>query len=183
MDVLKETEQKMKDAIDHLKNELKNIRTGRANSAILDGVMIEVYGTQMRLPDIANVTVPESRQLLITPYDANNTAVIGNTLMKGNLNLQPVVDGNVVRINIPPMDETVRKDMTKIVKKKSEESRVSIRNTRRDSNELVRKQKSDSEISEDIMKKLEKGIQNLTDTYCKNADELSEKKEKEVMEV
>ena len=167
-------------AIEHLKNDLKNIRTGRANPGMVEHVMVEVYGSQMRLKDIASITVPESRQLLITPFDPQNASTIGKSIEKANIGFMPIVDGHTIRIKIPPMTEELRKKMAKICHEEREKTKVSIRNIRRDANEAVRKQKADGEIAEDMMKKTEKNIQELTDKFCKEADELSEKKEKEI---
>lgn len=180
MSILDQTEQKMKASIEHLNDELKKIRTGQANPAMLENVSVEVYGTGMKLRDVASITTPEPRQLLITPYDANNTDVIGKGIEKANLGFMPIVDGNVVRVNIPPMDDSIRQDMVKLCHKRREEAKVSIRNVRRESNDTVRKQKSDGDIGEDLEKKFEKDIQVLTDKYCKEADDLSAVKEKEV---
>ena len=173
----------MQAAVEHLREELKSLRTGRANPGILDNVNVEVYGTQMRLRDIANITIPESRQLLITPYDANNTGVIAKAIEGANLNLQPMIDGNVVRINIPPMDESVRKDMVKLCKKKEEEAKVSVRDARRKFNEMLRKEKAGGEITEDIQKKSEKMVQDFTDKFCKEIDNICSDKEKEILEI
>jgi ribosome recycling factor len=182
-DVMKETEKKMSGAIEHLKHDLKGLRTGRANPAVVEGVSVEVYGTQMRLHDLASIAVPEPRQLLITPYDAKNVHAIAKGIEAANLNLQPIVDGNVVRIKVPEMDQKVRQDMAKQAKKKSEEAKVGIRNARRDGNEAIRKQKIDGDVPEDVMKKTEKRIQELTDRYCTLADKLAEDKEKEIMTI
>jgi ribosome recycling factor len=183
MSILDQTEKKMKQALDHLQDELKKIRTGQANPAMVENVQVEVYGSQMRLRDVASITTPESRQILITPYDANNSSSIGKSLERANLGFVPIVDGNAIRINIPPMDESIRNEMVKLCHKKREESKISIRNIRREANEAVRKQKSSGDMSEDIMKKLEKNIQELTDKYCKKADDLSASKEKEVSKI
>jgi ribosome recycling factor len=183
MNLLDQIKAKMTAAIEHLKTELKSIRTGRANPAMLDGVTVEVYGTQVRLKEIASVAAPETRQLLITPFDHHNTGVISKAIEKANLGIMPIVDGNVVRIKIPPMDQNMRKEMAKLCQKKREEAKVSIRNVRREGNEAARKQKADGEIAEDMMKKLEKNIQELTDKFCKEADDLAEKKEKEVSSI
>lgn len=180
MSILEQTKAKMTTAIEHLKNDLKNIRTGRANPGMVEHVMVEVYGSMMRLKDIASISVPEARQLLITPFDPQNASVVGKSIEKANIGFMPIVDGHSVRIKIPPMTEELRKKMAKICHEEREKTKVSIRNIRRDANELVRKQKADGEIAEDIMKKLEKGIQELTDKFCKEADDLSEKKEKEI---
>lgn len=178
--IIDQTKMKMTAAIEHFKNDLKNIRTGRANPGMVDHVMVEVYGTPMRLKDIASISTPESRQLLITPFDPKNAASIGKSIEKANLGFMPIVDGNAVRIKIPPMTEEIRKKMAKICHEEREKTKVSIRNIRRDANESVRKQKSEGLIAEDVMKKAEKGIQELTDKFCKEADDLSEKKEKEI---
>lgn len=180
MSVLDQTKSKMVAAIEHLKNELKNIRTGRANPGMVEHVTVEVYGSGMRLKDIASISAPEARQLLITPFDSKNVAAVGKALEKANLGIMPIVEGNIVRIKIPPMTEEIRKKMAKICHEEREKAKVSIRNIRRDANELVRKQKSSGDIPEDAMKKLEKDIQETTDKFCKEADELAEKKEKEV---
>lgn len=180
MSVTKDTKLKMEHSLEHLRDELKNIRTGRANPGIVEGVTIEVYGTQMRLKDIANITVPEPRQLLITPFDASNASSIGKSLEAANLGMRPIVDGNAVRLTVPQMDQSVRNDMVKLLHKKREEAKVSVRNCRRDANDLVRKQKADGDLAEDMMKTLEKEIQELTDKHCKMADEISAEKEKEI---
>ncbi len=183
MGVLDDTKAKMAAAIEHLKVELKGIRTGKANPAMLDTVHVEVYGTMMRIKDLASVTSPETRQLLVTPFDPQNTHAIAKGIEKANLGLQPIVDGNSVRLRIPQMDESVRKDMVKICRKKGEEAKVSIRNVRRDANEEIKEQKKNGEIPEDQMKKFEKQIQDFTDKFCKEADDITEQKEKEVMHV
>lgn len=173
----------MQAAVDHVKNELKSLRTGRANPAVLDGVKVEVYGTLMRIRDIANISTPEPRQILITPYDAHNAAPIGKAIEGANLNLQPVVDGNLVRINIPPMDQALRKDMVKICKKKAEDGKIVIRDIRRKFNDEVRKDKTSGDITEDMLKSNEKKIQDLTDKFCKNIDTICAEKEKEILEI
>jgi len=183
MQVLDQTKQKMQAALEHLKAELKSIRTDRANPHMLDGVMVDVYGSPMRLRDIATVTTPESRQLLISPFDGKNSASIGKALEKANLGISPIVEGNAVRIKIPPMDTSVRSKMVEMCHKKREESKVGVRNIRRDANELIKKLKSSGDLTEDEQKKLEKQIQDLTDRSCKEADDLAAVKEKEVTTV
>jgi ribosome recycling factor len=180
MNFMDQVKSKMTAALEHLKTELKAIRTGRANPAMLDGVTVDVYGSQMRLKDIASITAPEPRLLLITPFDTSNTNAIGKAIERANLGINPIVDANVVRLKIPQMDDSMRKEMVKVCHKRREEAKVSLRNVRREANEGVRKQKNEGEIPEDVMKKLEKNIQDLTDKSCKEADELSEKKEKEI---
>jgi ribosome recycling factor len=183
MSVVKEIETKMKNAIEHYKTELRNLRTGRANPAILDNVVVDVYGSQMRLKDLAQVSASDSRQLLITPFDPQTAGPISKGIERANLNLMGIVDGHVVRVPIPPLTEEIRKDTVKIGKKKAEETKVQLREIRRKGNDLVKKQKQDNEIAEDMQKKLEKQIQDLTDKYCKEIDVLFTQKEKDIMEV
>lgn len=173
----------MQATVEHFKTELKNLRTNRANPGMLDGVVVEVYGAQMRLKELANVTVPESRQLLISPFDPQTAGAIAKGIERANLNLQPVVEGQSVRINVPPMDEAMRKQIAKQGKQKAEDSKITIRDIRRKNNELVRKEKADGLITEDAMKKDEKTIQELTDKFCKEIDDLYTAKEKEIMAV
>ncbi|MBA3603033.1 MAG: ribosome recycling factor [Parachlamydiaceae bacterium] len=180
MDIVVLTKTKMNTALEHLKNELKSVRTGRANPGMLDNVMVEVYGSPMRLKDIASITTPESRLLLVTPFDPKHSPSIGKAIEKANLGVMPIVDGNLVRIKIAPMDDSMRKTMIKQCYKILEETKIAVRNIRRDSNETVRKQKSDGTLPEDMVKKTEKKIQELTDETCKEADNITAKKEKEV---
>lgn len=183
MKIADQTKEKMKAAIEHLKLELKSLRTGRANPAVLDQVHVDVYGSIMRLKELANVSAPEARMLLVSPFDPQTLHAINKGIEKANLNLLPVVDGHVIRIQIPPMDESTRKEMVKTAKKKSEETKVSIREIRRKQNELVRKQKADGDLTEDVMKKLEKTIQEYTDQFCRESDDVVSAKEKEIMTV
>lgn len=180
MGILDQTKAKMASAIEHLKEDLKTIRTGRANPGMVDSVMVDAYGSQVRIKDIASITVPEARQLLITPFDPNMRGAIGKAIEKANLGFLPIVDGNAVRIKITQMDESIRKQMTKLCHEFREKAKVSVRNARRDGNEEARQQKAKSTIAEDEMKRLEKQIQDLTDKYCKEADDLTDKKEKEI---
>lgn len=183
MDILQNTKSNMEKAIDHLKAELKGIRTGRANPGMVESVTLEVYGTRMRLVDVATISTPEPRQLLISPFDANNVHAVARGIEEANLNLQPMVDGHVVRIKVPEMDASVRQDMVKVAKRKCEEAKVTIRNVRREGNDTAKKQKNAGEIPEDQLKSLEKKIQEFTDKFCKMADDLTQEKEKEITTV
>jgi ribosome recycling factor len=178
-----ETKTKMQAALEHFKNDLKNLRSNRANPGMLDGVQVEVYGSQMKIKELASINAPEPRQLLISPFDPQTTGAIAKGIEKANLNLQPIVEGQSIRINIPPMDEAMRKQIVKQGKQKAEDSKIVIRDIRRKNNELARKQKADGILTEDVMKKEEKGIQDLTDKYCKEIDDLFSAKEKEIMTV
>lgn len=183
MSAADQAKQKMVASLDHFKEALKQLRTGRANPSVLDHVQVEVYGSMMRIKEVANITAPEARVLLVSPFDPQTTSAIAKGIEKANLNLRPIVDGHLVRIPIPPMDETVRKEMVKQGKKKAEDAKIAIREIRRKQNELVRKQKADGDIAEDQVKKLEKSIQEYTDQYCKEVDDLMQTKEKEIMTV
>ena len=182
-DIKQQASKKMSGAISHLSEDLKSLRTGRASPALVESVMIEVYGTQMPLKDLASISTPEPRQLVITPFDANNVGGIAKSIEKANMNLQPIAEANLVRITIPPMNENLRKDMVKECKKMCEHGKVSIRNARRECNEIIKQQKGDGDISEDIAKKLEKTVQDLTNDFCKEADAISSTKEKEIMTI
>ena len=183
MSIENQVKKQMEGSIDHLKSELRNLRSSRANPGVLDPVVVEFYGAKMRLKDVANITVPEPRQLLITPFDANNTKAIGKAIENANLNLLPIVEGNSVRINIPPMDEKMRKEIAKQCKKRGEDAKIAVREVRRKYNALIKEQKSDGEMPEDEKKYLEKKIQEHTDQFCKQVDELCDKKQKEIMEI
>jgi len=183
MSVTDQTKSKMQAALDHFKTELKNLRTNRANPSMFEGVSVEVYGTHMRIKELASISAPESRQILITPFDPQTASAISKGIEKANLNLQPILEGHIVRINVPPMDEAVRKEIVKQGKKKAEDAKIVIREIRRKNNELIRKMKADGDMTEDVMKKDEKIIQELTDKFCKEIDDLFAVKEKEIMTV
>lgn len=179
MEIIELTKTKMRAAIEHLKNELKSIRTGRAHAGMVDGIMLEVYGSNVRIKEVASVTSPDPKQLLITPFDAQNAPLIAKAIEKANIGMNPIRDGNSVRLKIPMMDQAMRNEMIKLCHKKLEEAKVSIRNIRRDSNEALKK----SGLPEDVTKKGEKTIQETTDQFCKEADSISKLKETEVMHI
>jgi len=178
-----EINKKMTQTVEHLQKELRTLRTGRANPGMLDGVQVEVYGTGMRLKDIASVSVPEARILLISPFDANNCHAIVKAIDAANLNVRATVDGNIVRVQVPEMDNSVRQEMVKQAKKIGEDCKVKVRNIRREGNDCVRKEKSEGIIAEDVMKSQEKKIQEFTDKQCKAIDELTSVKEKEILTI
>lgn len=176
-------ERKMRDAIEYLKQELKGIRTNRANPALVDTVQVEVYGSKFKLREVAQITVSDARQIAITPFDPKNAGAIGKAIAKANLNLNPIVDATTVRVNIPPMDETTRRDMGRLCRTKGEEAKISIRNARRESLEISKQGKVEVHMSEDECKREEKKIQELTNKYCKSADDLCHEREQEVLVV
>jgi ribosome recycling factor len=173
----------MQAVIDHLKSELKTLRTGRANASILDKIHVEVFGSHMPLKAVANINVPEPRQIVVTPFDHSTANPIAKAIEAANLGVNPIVDGKVIRINVPPMDESIRKQIAKQCKEHGEKTKVSLREVRRKFNDAVRKQKADGLIPEDQMKKAEKIIQDLTDKFCKDADTTCAEKEKEIMTI
>ena len=181
MSILKDTEKTMAQTVEHFKEELKNIRTGRANTAMFDNISVEVYGTKMRLKDLATISSPEPRQILITPFDRNNAGFINQAIEKANLGLQAQIEGNVIRIIIPSLTEEARKKMVQRCHEEREKCKVSVRNHRREANDTLKKQKG--EMSEDEIKKLEKDVQNITDKFCEQADKITTEKEQEVMTV
>ena len=175
-----QTGQSMEDTLDHFAKELGNLRSGRANPALLDGVEVEVYGSKMRIRDLANITTPEARQLLITPFDPQTAGSIAKGIEKANLGLQAVKEEGIVRVPIPPMDEQTRRDTAKFAKKKAEHAKVAIRESRRRGNEQI---DGDKDLTEDDKRREKKNIQDLTDKYCKKVDDMYSAKEKEIMQV
>lgn len=180
MDILQDTKNKMQHALEHFKEELRGLRAGRANPGLLEPVMVEVYGAQMKLKEVATITSPEARQLVINPFDATNVQHISRAIDKANLGVRAVVEGKTVRVMFPELTADRRKDLIGQAHKKREECKISVRNIRRDANELVKKSKSGGTITEDDVKRLEKQIQELTDKSCKDADDLCTTKEKEI---
>lgn len=177
MSIKKQVDNEMQQAIEHLHQELKNIRTGRAHPGMVEAVTAEVYGTPMKIKDVASITTPEPRQLVIQPFDHNNTAAIGKAIEKANLGFMPIVEANLIRINVPPMDESLRKEMIKLLHKKREEAKVSIRHVRAKFNKQA---KADKDMPEDQVKRIEKDVQELTDKYCEKVDTLCQQKENDI---
>lgn len=175
-------EERMKKALEALKREFQTVRTGRANPHALDRIEVEYYGTSTPLKSLANLTVPDARTLLIQPYDKTVLKEIEKAIASSDLGFTPNNDGNVIRIIIPALTEERRKEMTKVVRKYAEESRIAVRNVRRDAMDELKKSKGTA-ISEDEAKRQEEALQKLTDKYIKEIDKMTEQKEAEVMEV
>ena len=151
----------MQQAVEHLKEDLNSLRTGRANPSLIENVSVEVYGTKMRLKEVASISVIENRQLLISPYDANNVHLISKAIEMDNaIGFQPIVETSVVRVSIPPMDESIRKEMVKKCKEKKEKAKIVIREIRKKFNTISKRKKEEGEISEDDLRHDEKEIQN-----------------------
>ena len=176
------TKKNMLGALEHLKTELHSIRAGRASSGIVEGVLVEAYGAQMHLKELATIATPEPRQLLITPFDMNNAGPIAKAIDKANLGVRVSLEGKLVRIFFPELDENRRKDLVGQVHKKREDNKISIRNIRRDANEKLKEMKT-AGLPEDDAKRIEKHIQDMTNTYCKEADTIAAQKEKDVLSV
>ena len=182
-EVILESSDKMEKSVEAFKNELAKIRTGRASLSILDGIFVDAYGSSMPLNQVGTITIPESRLIVIQPWDPQMLPAIEKAIQKSGIGLNPMGDGKVIRLNIPQLTEERRKELVKSVKKISEEFRVAIRNIRRDAIETLKKQKKDKEISEDELFKFQDEAQIETDLYIKEIDEVTAHKEKEVMEV
>ncbi|WP_201456535.1 ribosome recycling factor [Chlamydia sp. 17-3921] len=177
MPILRDTEKKMLASFEFFQKEVKTFRTGKAHPALIETVTVDVYGMSMRLSDIASISVADTRQLVISPYDANNTSAIAKGVIAANLNLQPEVEGSIIRIRVPEPTAELRQDMIKQLRRKCEEAKIQIRNIRRETNDKLKK---DSDLTEDVVKNKEKKIQDLTDKFCKQIDELTKQKETDI---
>ncbi|MCQ2440869.1 MAG: ribosome recycling factor [Clostridia bacterium] len=182
-ELLKNTEERMEKSISALEREYKAVRAGRANVSVLDRVTVDYYGVPTPIQQMAAVSVPEPRTLLIQPWDATTLKSIEKAILTSEIGINPQNDGKVIRLNFPPLTEERRKEIVKDVRKKAEDAKVALRNQRRDALDKLKSLKKDNKITEDDESNGEKKIQNLTDKFCKEADELSALKEKEIMEI
>lgn len=182
-EILSTAQTKMQKTIEVLRVDLASVRAGRANVSLLDKVMVEYYGTPTPVNQVASVTVPEPRMIVIQPWEKNLLKDIERAIMKSDLGLNPNSDGSVIRLNLPQLTEERRKELVKTVHKKAEDARVSIRNLRREANDSVKKAEKAKEITEDEAKKANDDIQKMTDKFIKEVDTVMEHKEKEVMEI
>lgn len=182
-DVLGESEEKMKKTVEVLRKEMASVRAGRANPAMLEKITVDYYGTPTPVNQLANVSVPESRMLIIQPWDKTAMKDIEKAILKSDLGLNPSNDGVVIRLNIPQLTAERRTEIVKTVKKKAEEARVAVRNIRRELIDEIKRLEKDKLASEDESKKAQEKAQKLTDKYIKDIDEVLERKEIEVMEV
>lgn len=180
---LPEVSEKMDKTLNVYNEDLKRIRAGRANPAILDKVTVDYYGTATPIPQVGNVSVPEARTIIIQPWDASILTAIEKAIQTSDIGINPNNDGKVIRLNFPPLTEDRRKEIVKEVKKRAEDAKVALRSIRRDAIENYKAKKKASEITEDDLKGIEKDIQTITDNYVKEVDALTAAKEKEIMEV
>ena len=180
--IFSELRREMNLTIETLKKEFLRIRTGRASTALLDNIKVNCYDTQMPLEQVASLSVPESRAIVIKPWDQSILGEIEKSILKSELGLTPMNDGKMIRISIPPLTEERRKSLAKLAKKMAEEVKISMRNHRRDANELLKELKNKKEISEDEMYKSQDEVQKITDEFVKKIDEINAEKEKEIIE-
>lgn len=178
-----EVEGKMKKALEALKRDLQSMRTGRASPSLVEPLKVDYYGAPTPLQQLAAVSVPEARQILIKPYDVSSIKAIEKAIQTSELGLTPSNDGKVIRLNIPPLTEERRREMTKLVKKRTEEAHIAVRNIRQQGNKDLEELEQEKLITEDQHKRGKEMLQKLTDQYIEQADAMGKKKESEVMEV
>ena len=183
LDIHKETEEKMQKTIESCGVELSGVRAGRANPSILDRITVEYYGTMTPLNQVANISAPEPRMIVIQPFDATLIEHIEKVISTSDLGINPSNDGKIIRLSVPQLTEERRIELTKVVKKIGESSKIAIRNQRREANDAIKKMAKANEITEDEEKQAEDKIQKITDKFVSEIEKLVESKEKEVMEV
>jgi ribosome recycling factor len=181
--VMRDLEERMGKAVSSLKEDFNMIRTGRASTALFEKIRIEYYGQQVPLNQVATISVPEARLVVIQPWDRSILGTIEKAIQTSELSVNPNNDGKVIRISIPPLTEERRKELAKLAKNKAEQSRIAVRNVRRDGNEELKKMQKDSEISEDDTKRGMDDIQKATDRYIEKINKLLEEKEEEILEI
>lgn len=174
---------RMHKTVEATRRELSSIRSGKASVTLLDSVRVEYYGNQVPLNQVGSVAAPEPRMLVVQPWEKNIAGEIVKAIQKAELGLNPLVEGNIVRIPVPPLNEERRKDLVKLVKKHAEEGKVAIRNVRRDANDHLKKAEKNKEVTEDEHKRIHDEIQKFTDTFIADVDKLVTAKEAEIMEV
>ncbi len=176
-------EDKMKRAVEHLERELKTVRAGRANPGVLDKVTVDYYGSPTPIQQVASVAVSEARTLTITPWDRTLLRAISKAILASDVGINPIDDGQTIRLNFPAPNEERRKQLAKEVSKMGEEAKVAVRNVRRDAMDKAKAMKKAGELTEDTQKTMEEDVQKLTDKYVKNIDAAVEEKQKEIMSV
>lgn len=182
-DLHSEMKANMEKSVEALRRDLRRIRTGRASLALLDGLMVDYYGVATPINQLATLSIPEARQILIQPWDSKAVPDIEKAILKSELGLTPSNDGKIVRIVLPPLTAERRKELVKVVKKMAEEYKVQVRNHRRDANEMLKDMKKEKEISEDDMHKGQEVVQKSTDDFIAKVDKILGEKEAEIMEI
>lgn len=180
--VYKEIEKKMEHSLEAFARDLRGIRTGRASASLLDGIKISCYGTFSPLRQVASISTPDSQMIMVQPWDKSIIPDVERAILESELGLNPSNDGNAVRIPIPPLTEERRRELVKIVKKNSEESKVAVRNIRREGIDTIKRMEKNKEISEDGLRKAQDHIQKITDKFIKNVDDMLSKKENEILQ-
>jgi ribosome recycling factor len=178
-----DTEKRMKKTVESLEHEMTKIRTGRANAGLLDHVFVDYYGTATSLNQVATINTSDSRTLLVTPFEKSMVAAIEKAILTSDLGLNPSTAGNAIRVPMPALTEERRKEMTKVVRNEAEQSRVSIRNIRRDANNHVKEMVKEKHLSEDDERRANDIVQKLTDQYIANVDKVLAEKEKDLMQI
>lgn len=181
--LLLDAEERMAKAAASLEKDFAKLRTGRATTALVDGIKADYYGTPTPISQMASVTVPDSRTITIQPWDRNGFAAVEKAILKSDLGMTPINDGKVIRITIPPLTEERRKELVKVGRKYAEDARVAVRGVRRDANDSIKKMEKDKIISQDERKKVEESVQKLTDKYVGEIDRMIERKEKDILEI
>ncbi|GBD10474.1 Ribosome-recycling factor [bacterium HR23] len=179
--ILADTESRMKKAVDALRRELATIRTGRAHPALLERITVDYYGTPTPITQLATVTAPEARLLVVQPWDKSTLRLIERAILNSDLGITPTNDGQVLRLPIPPLTEERRRDLVRLVHKKVEEGRIAVRNIRRDALDKIRTMERNKELSEDESRRTQDRLQKLTDTYIGQMDALGQEKEREIL--
>ncbi|WP_394706019.1 ribosome recycling factor [Maridesulfovibrio sp.] len=182
-EVLADGKKRMEGALTALENDFAKLRTGRAATSLVDSIPVDYYGTPTPINQVASVSIPDSRTIAIQPWDKGAFSLIEKALLQSDLGLNPVNDGKLLRINIPPLTEDRRKELVKIAKKYTEESKIALRNVRRDLNDSMKKLEKDKDISEDEQRKAQEDVQKMTDDYVKKCDAACVDKEKEILEI
>ena len=182
-EILNESESNMKKTIESVKKEFASLRAGRATPALLDKIMVNYYGTPTPINQLANISVPEARLLIIQPWDKGAFAEIERAIMKSDLGITPASDGTVIRLAVPQLNQERRTELLKVIKKKAEDGRVAVRNLRREINDKLKAEQKDGSMSEDEFKRNQEEVQKLTDKYVKEIDGLLANKEQEIMQV
>jgi ribosome recycling factor len=181
--VFDEMDAKMKKTLEHMHNELAAIHTGKATAALVDNIKVDYYGTPTRLKELAGISTPEPRMLVIQPWDANAVAEIDKAIKKSNMGFNPTVEGKILRVRVPELSEERRRELDRVVKKLAEDGRIAVRSERRDANEKIKHLQKEHAITEDEMFKWEKKVQDKTDETIKEIDKILASKEKEILQV
>jgi len=182
-DIYADAEDRMVKVLDSLERDFKRLRTGRASVSLVDGIRVGYYGTSTPLNQLATLTIPDPRTIMIQPWDVSIIGEVEKAILKSELGLTPMNDGKLIRINIPPLTTERRRELVKVVKKMAEEAKVAVRNVRRDANEMIKDLKKDKEISEDEQFRAQEETQKVTDEFIKRIDALYTLKEKEILEI